>query len=100
MANQRASGRGIGSELEFAESSVRASLDLTRTSLPGTSGRFCHLTGPLLARPAGANVLLLAKVFPVTASPVDLSNRKGISNLKARAHVGQADMGRGAKTTA
>ena len=50
MAHERAAGRDVGSEL---------------------------VTGPLLARPAGANVLPLANVFPVTASPVGLSNRKG-----------------------
>ena len=34
-------------------------------------------TGPLLARPAGADAFLLANVFPITPSPVGLSNREG-----------------------
>jgi len=76
-----------------------------------------NFKGPLLARPAGAKVLLLATSSQATTSPVGLSNRKGsyalcnfapcrasrqgepglsgtFSNLKTYAHVGQANMGR------
>jgi hypothetical protein len=115
MANQGASGRGIGSELGFAASSIRATFDLTPYQLVWYERKICHLTGPLLARPAGANALLLANVFPRHRLPGWLVQPEGkslklgflpvepargvrlrglLSNLKTVAHVGQAGMGR------
>jgi hypothetical protein len=66
MAHERATGRGIDSELGFAESFILLSEPLLISPVPACLARTedLSLNSPLLARPAGANVLPLANVFP------------------------------------
>ena len=57
---------------ESASASGSGQSGLVSTGIAGAKS-----TGPLLARPAGADAFPLANVFPINASPVGLSNRKG-----------------------
>ncbi len=58
---------------------------------------FSSSTGTLLACPASAKVLQLAKqpLFPLTTSPVDLSNRKGSLQSNMFAAFRECSLGSG-----